>query len=312
MSAETGRVFSDRKIEFSQRLKSYLTDYKSILVVHADHVGSNQLQQIRIDVRGKAVILMGKNTMTRRIIRECMVDNPKLEALLPHIQSNVGLVFTNCDLKEVRDTLTSNQMPAAARAGVVAPCDVYIPVGPTGCDPGQTSFFQALNIPTKIVKGCIEITNEVHLIKKSEKVGSSEVALLSKLNIRPFSYGLVIKQIYDNGSTYASEVLDLSESDLIAKFSNAVSVIASLGLQIGYPTLATLPHSLANAFKTMLAVAVETGYSFKQAEKFKEYLANPDAFKVAAPAAQAKKEEAAPAEEEPEESEDEGDFDLFD
>lgn len=307
------RVYAERKVEFCERLTSYLADHKNILVVHADHVGSKQLQQIRMELRGRALILMGKNTMMRRVVRECMIENPKLEALLPHIQSNIGLVFTNEDLKEVRDIVLSNQLPAAARPGVVAPTDVYIPAGPTGCDPGQTSFFQALNIPTKIVKGCIEITNQVHLVKKGDRVGNSETALLAKLSIRPFSYGLVVKQIYDSGSVYAAEVLDLGEADLLAKFSNAVSVIAALGLQTGYPTLASLPHSLANAFKSLLAIAVTTDYDFKEATKFKEYLANPDAFKAATTVAASPKggPAAAPVEEEEEESEEEG-FSLFD
>jgi large subunit ribosomal protein LP0 len=307
------RVYSARKVEFCDRLKEYLNEHKNILIVHADHVGSNQLQQIRIELRGQAVILMGKNTMMRRVVREAMVDNPKLEALLPHIQSNIGLVFTNNDLKHIRDVVLSNQMPASARPGVVAPTDVFIQAGPTGQDPGQTSFFQALNIPTKIVKGCIEITNVVHLIKKGDKVGTSEVALLNKLNVRPFSYGLVIKQIYDNGSVYSADVLDLGETELLGKFSNAVSLIAALGLHIGYPTLATLPHQFAYAFKTLLAVAVETEYSFKEAEKFKEYLANPDAFATAAAPA-AKEEAVAPAAAESEEESDEdGDLGgLFD
>jgi len=307
----TERVYSERKVEFCDRLKSYLNEHKGIMVVHADHVGSNQLQRIRIELRGKAVILMGKNTMMRRVVRECMTENPQLEALLPHIQSNIGLVFTNSDLKEIRETVLSNQMPASARAGVVAPRDVFVPAGPTGCDPGQTSFFQALNIPTKIVKGNIEITNLVHLVKKGEKVGNSEVALLNKLNIRPFSYGLVINQIYDNGSTYGSEVLDLSEAHLLAKFSQGVAAVAALSLQVGYPTLASIPHSVANAFKTCLAIAVSTDYDFKQATKFKEFLANPDAFKVAAPAEEKKPAEEAQAEESEEEEEEE-EFNLFD
>ena len=54
---------------------------------------------------------------------------------------------------------------------------------------------QALNIPTKINKGCVEIVADVHLIRASEKVGGSEATLLAKLGIKPFSYGLVIQQV---------------------------------------------------------------------------------------------------------------------
>lgn len=55
---------------------------------------------------------------------------------------------------------------------------------------------QALNIPTKINKGTVEITTDVHLIQTGNKVGSSEATLLAKLGIKPFSYGLVIQQVH--------------------------------------------------------------------------------------------------------------------
>lgn len=61
--------------------------------------------------------------------------------------------------------------------------------------PEKTSFFQALQIPTKISRGTIEILNEVFLIKTGEKVGASEAALLNMLNIQPFSYGLIVQEV---------------------------------------------------------------------------------------------------------------------
>lgn len=71
--------------------------------------------------------------------------------------------------------------------------------------PEKTSFFQALQIPTKISRGTIEILNEVHLIKTGEKVGASESALLNMLNIMPFSYGLIVRQVW-NFSKYLMKV----------------------------------------------------------------------------------------------------------
>ena len=83
---------------------------------------------------------------------------------------NVGFVFTNEDLTEIRDILLSNKKEAPAKAGAIAPLDVFVPAGNTGQGPEKTSFFQALAIPTKITKGTIEILSDIHLIKKDEKV----------------------------------------------------------------------------------------------------------------------------------------------
>ena len=86
-----------------------------------------------------------------------MSQNPNLEALLPHIRQNVGFVFTDEDLTDIRDRIVSNKVPAAARAGAIAPVSCTVPAQVTPLGPEKTSFFQALQIPTKISRGNIEI-----------------------------------------------------------------------------------------------------------------------------------------------------------
>uniref|UniRef100_A0A8C0ELA8 Large ribosomal subunit protein uL10 n=2 Tax=Neoaves TaxID=3078114 RepID=A0A8C0ELA8_BUBBB len=244
-----------------------LDDYPKCFIVGADNVGSKQMQQIRMSLRGKAVVLMGKNTMMRKAIRGHLENNPALEKLLPHIRGNVGFVFTKEDLTEIRDMLLANKVPAAARAGAIAPCDVTVPAQNTGLGPEKTSFFQALGITTKISRGTIEILSDVQLIKTGDKVGASEATLLNMLNISPFSFGLVIQQVFDNGSIYNPEVLDITEETLHKRFLEGVRNVASVCLQIGYPTIASVPHSIINGYKRVLAVAVETDYTFPLAEK---------------------------------------------
>jgi len=59
----------------------------------------------------------------------------------------------------------------------------------------------------------------VHLIKANEKVGASESTLLGMLKIFPFSYGLKVMQVYEAGATYDPSVLDITDEDLIKKFT---------------------------------------------------------------------------------------------
>jgi large subunit ribosomal protein LP0 len=283
---------TERKAWYFQRLEELLGSYSKILVVQCDNVGSRQMAQIRMALRGKAVVLLGKNTLIRKIMANYLKKNPghPYELLMPRVKGNIGFIFTNGDLGKVREVIDGNKVPAPARVGALAPVDVFVPPGPTGADPGQTSFFQVLQIPTKIAKGQIEITNEVHLIKAGDKVGNSEAALLTKLNIRPFTYGLSIELVYDNGSLFDAAVLDLTDNDLRSRFANAVRNIAAASLALGYPTLASLPHSIANAFKTLVAVAIQCpGVTFDQAKPFEALLPPPG------------KAEVTPVEEDPEE-----------
>merc|ERR1711992_211818 len=153
-----------------------------------------------------------------------------------------------------------NKVAAPAKAGAMVPEGSVVKVPPqnTGLGPEKTSFFQALNIPTKISKGTIEILNEVKLLAARDKVGASEATLLNMLNVSPFTYGLIIEQVYDSGTVFEPSILDITDDDLRKRFMEGVVNLACVSLAIGYPTVASAPHSIANGFKNLLAVAAVT------------------------------------------------------
>jgi len=304
------------KSNYFTKLVQLLDEYPKCFMVEADNVGSKQMQQIRMSLRGHAVVLMGKNTMMRKAIRGHLGQNPKLEQLLPHIVGNVGFVFTKEELIDVRDMLLENKVKAPARAGAIAPLDVTVPAQNTGLGPEKTSFFQALNIPTKITKGTIEIIADVKLIKEGDKVGMSDSTLLNMLGISPFTYGLVVKKVYDSGTVFDPQILDITDDDLKARFMLGVKNVAALSLKIGYPNIASVPHSILNGMKNCMALAAVTDITFKEAAMMKEYLADPSKFAAvaAAPAAGAVEEKKEEKVEEPEEESEDDDmgFGLFD
>jgi len=227
------------------------------------------------------------------------------------VKLNVGFVFCLDDPTLVRSIIMENRVPAAARQGVIAPKDVSIPAGPTGMDPSQTSFFQALGISTKIAKGQIEIQNDVHVIKTGDKVTASQSVLLQKLDIRPFTYGLQVMDVYDDGSVYSSSILDITDEDTISKFTAAVRNVAALSRELGIPTQASVPHCLVESFKHCAALCLDSDFKFKELEKILSAPAAGAAAPVAvkAAAAPAKKEAPPP---EPEEEDDDMGMSLFD
>lgn len=96
---------AQKKIAYDAKLCKLLEDYTQILVVAADNVGSNQLQNIRQGLRGDSIVLMGKNTMMKRSIRihSETTGNKVFLNLIPLLVGNVGLIFTKGDLKEVSE-----------------------------------------------------------------------------------------------------------------------------------------------------------------------------------------------------------------
>jgi len=301
------------KQNYFEKLENAIRNHSKFLLVNADNVASLQFAQIRAALRGKAHIVMGKNTMMKKVIRGLLDEFPDYEKVLPLLVQNVGFVFTNGDLKETRDEVLTHKKAAPARAGALSPVEVIVPAQNTGMGPEKTSFFQALNIQTKIARGTIEIVSPVHLLKPGDKVGQSESTLLNMLKISPFTYGLEVVACYDEGSVFEPAVLDITEDDIRARFMSAVNKVAAVSLNIGYPTAVSAPHSIANGLKKLIAIAAATDITFPAAEKTKAFLADPSAFAVAAPVVEEKAADAPAAakEESEEESDSDMGFDLF-
>jgi len=110
-----------RNTAYWAKLNAALDEYKNILIIGVDFVGSSQMQKTRISLRGKGIVLMGKNTIIRKVLRERAEKNPALEALIPYVYGNIGFVFTNGDLNALRQLITANKVPASAKNGCGCP-----------------------------------------------------------------------------------------------------------------------------------------------------------------------------------------------
>lgn len=296
---------------YNEKMQKLLESHDKAFLVHADNVGSKQFMDIRTALRPESCILMGKNTMMRKCMRDYAerTGSNVWDVMAEQLVGNVGIVFTTGELVDVRAKIAEHVVPAPARMNAVAPLDVIIPAGPTGMEPSQTGFFQVLNIATKINKGSIEILSEVVVVREGEKVTSSAATLLAKMGFTPFFYGLETKMVYDKGNMYDVAVLDISDADISAMFGNGLANIAALSFAANYPTVAAVPHSLVNGYKNILALTLVTDYTFPLAEKAMAAAAAAPAGGGGAGSAAAAAKAPEPEEEEEEEG---GDFDLFD
>ena len=313
-----GATKGDKKKKqiFFNRVYNIFDKFNRALLVTCDNISAKQIHQCRKELREHdSLMLMGKNTLIKAALlkrisepnsnepdyeqrKETWKPLPKMEPLMRLLKGNLGIIFTNQDLTEIKDVVDSHAREAPAKVGAPAQCDVWIRAGPTGLDPKQTGFFQNLQIPTKIVKTQIEISADKQIISAGEKVGTNEAALLQKLGINPFSYKLKIAHVFDDGHVYDPAVLDIKADTILAAFKRAAASAAAISLAAGLPTQASAPHSIMRAFKNLVAVTFETAFTFEAAERAKS--ASAAAAVVVGPAAtvtQAAVVEEAPQEE---------------
>lgn len=99
------------------------------------------------------------------------------------------------------------------------------------------------------------------------QVGNSQAALLAKLKRKPFEFGLIVKSVFENGNLFDAKILEITDEAMEKSILEGIRTIASVCLAINYPTLASIPHSVVNGYKNVLAIALETDYSFPLADK---------------------------------------------
>jgi large subunit ribosomal protein LP0 len=88
------------------------------------------------------------------------------------------------------------------------------------------------------------------------------------LNISPFTYGMNIKAVYDKGTVFSPEVLDVEDETLINNLLTGIKNIASISLATNFPTVASVPHSLVNGYKRVLGLGLALEeYSFEAVDK---------------------------------------------
>eukprot|EP00401_Gymnodinium_catenatum_P080416 CAMPEP_0117503390 /NCGR_PEP_ID=MMETSP0784-20121206/24306_1 /TAXON_ID=39447 /ORGANISM="" /LENGTH=136 /DNA_ID=CAMNT_0005298707 /DNA_START=71 /DNA_END=477 /DNA_ORIENTATION=- len=127
-----------KKQEYFEKLINLCVETPNALIVCVDHVASKQMQDIRMELRGRAVVLMGKNTMIRKGLAIGHERHPEagLDKLRSAMAGNIGFIFaTNCQLDDIREVLKKHRKPAAAKSGQVSIVDMNLPSGPTGMDP---------------------------------------------------------------------------------------------------------------------------------------------------------------------------------
>ena len=297
-----------KKRRIVNRLYENFTKFKQCLVVKLENVTSNQVQQTRLALRQKKLgdMVCGKNTVVKKAIdirlkapeegdqdyefrKQHYTKVPQIEKLLQCCKGKVGFIFSDASVSDLKPLIEGNKIPAPAKVGTFSPLEVVIPPGPTGLDPSQISFFHTLNISTKIQKGQIEIVKEFKVLEKGKKIGNSEAAILSKLNIKPFAFGMEILFVYDDGAILTPDIFNVDTETLLGKFRSAANNLAAISLAIGHPNALSVPHMIKNGVKSIASIALETGLKIKLLENASAAPAGG----AAAGGAPAKKQEAA-------------------
>jgi hypothetical protein len=178
-------------------------------------------------------------------------------------------------------------------------------------DSSQIEYFQALKIPTKVIKNQLEIVSATKILTVGQKITMSEINLMKKFNIKPYKHYVQIQHIYMNGKLYDSAILKITPDYMRERLEAGIRNVTAFSVATGITNRASAPHVIQSAFRNILGLSLATGIEIAQAK----HLLAAAASVSSAPAREEPKKEAKKEEKkkEPEpEPEEEGGFgDLF-
>lgn len=314
-------TYPKRKLKILNLFLDAFNRFDQVILVDIMNISTQQITKTRQALREtSSLMIVGKNTLAKLAIRilteklEPSHDNyelqqkytlkPELKNLIPYVRNKIGFIFSEISYVELKPIIEREIMKMPAKAGIIAPSDVWLRTGPTHQDPGKIGEFQRVGVQVKAIKGSLEIVKDMKLCSKGDIVTESVSFMCRMLSIIPFEYAMTLKFVYASGNIIPEEIINLTPESLFANLKCTVCCLASASMAVNLPNRLSVPHMVMDSFKRMLSLGLASGYSFKQLEDVKNA-------EVAAPAEEAKAEEDAPAEEEPEEEESE-DMDMGD
>src|SRR5512136_1073453 len=166
-----------------EKIKTWAKEYALLSLVDIHGIPAAQLQGIRKDLHGKAVLRMTRNTLIEHAFAELGGDYASLEAF---IAGQSALIFTNDNPFTLYRTLERTKTKMAAKPGEIAPEDIVVPKGPTSFKPGPiVGELQQAGIPAAIEAGKVKIRETKTIVKKGQAVTQKQAEVLAKLDIKP-------------------------------------------------------------------------------------------------------------------------------
>jgi large subunit ribosomal protein L10 len=238
-----------------EEIKKNAKEYKLIGLVDMYGIPARQVQQIRRNLRGKAVIKVTRNTLIKHAFDEIGGETKNLSK---YISGHSAIIFTNDNPFTLYKQLEKTKTKMAAKAGEKAPEDIVIASGPTSFKPGPiVGELQQAGIPAAIEGGKVKIRETRTVVKKGGVISAKLAAILVKLDIKPMDVGVILQAAFHDGSIYEPSVLAVDETVILSQIQLAGRQALALSLEAAIPTKDSVDAILTRAVRDARGLAVE-------------------------------------------------------
>jgi large subunit ribosomal protein L10 len=243
------------KKEEVEEIKKNTAQYTLIGLVDMYGIPAAQVQQIRRNLRGKAVIKVVRNTLIEHALGEI---GGKVTGLSKYVSGHSAMIFTNDNPFKLFKALEKTKTKMAAKPGEKAPEDIVIEKGPTSFKPGPiVGELQQAGIPAAIESGKVKIRETKTVVRKGAVISKKVADVLIKMDIKPMDVGLALQAAFYEGDVYEPSVLAIDETAILAQVQLAAQQAFNLSVNAAIPTKETIEPILTKAVREARGLAIE-------------------------------------------------------
>jgi large subunit ribosomal protein L10 len=253
------------KFKEVEELKTILIDNKIIGIVEIGGIPAPQIQHMRKNLYGNAILRSSKNTLISRAIDEAGKKIKGLESLKKEISGQAAIIATDINPFKLYSQIKSTRTMAPARGGEIATYDIEIKAGDTPFKPGPiVGELQKVGIPAAIKEGKVVIKNDKVIVPSGGKISKEVAQMLTRLEIFPIKIGMTLNAVFEEGNIFKQDVLDIDidvfRSNIIKASNNAIN----LAVNSAWVNNKTINILLSKAHKNAFTISIERSIITKQ------------------------------------------------
>ncbi|KAJ3082181.1 mRNA turnover 4 [Quaeritorhiza haematococci] len=177
----------ERKDTLFTQIRECVETYAHIFVFSIDNMRTTFFKDVREEWKTNSRFFLGKNKVIAKALgltpEEAYRDN--LHLLAQKLEGQVGILFTNADVEQVKSYFSTFRSNDYARSGFIATETVTIPAGPVTRGPDAEKFphnmepqLRALGMPTKLVVGVVTLDRDYTICEEGDTLTPEQAQLL--------------------------------------------------------------------------------------------------------------------------------------
>ena len=244
------------KKDFVENLTGLIDKNNIIGVVNIEGIPAPQMQKMRKKLKDEMSIIVSRKRLIKHSLNASKKKN--LKDLEIHMDGQVGIVLTETNPFKLYKIMKNTQTESPAKGGEIAPEDIIVKEGDTPFKPGPiVGDLQKAGIKAAIERGKIVIKKTSTIVKEGEVIPRNVANVLTKLEIYPLTVGLHLTAVYEKGTIYDKEILDVDTDVIKGRFVSAVSNAQKIAIDICYITNTTIEPLIKKAYFNALNLAIE-------------------------------------------------------